>query len=155
MSCVPKIHRGFIQNSSPSVIDNPKAKKEATMSNPPISGYVQEVAREARIVSEPNAQVYAAYKSTAHLRGCWKPRYGPTLMSVEIDTTAFFSVVDPHSMMRANPSSDGVLNRSHMHSVHGSMSPQPAVDALLKPQRIGLCRVIDLNFAEFSFYALG
>ena len=26
------------------------------------------------------------------------------------------------------PSSDGVLNRSHMHGVHGSMSAQPAVE---------------------------
>jgi hypothetical protein len=59
------------------------------MSNPPISGYVQEVAREAKIVSEPNAQVNAAYKSTAHLRGCGKPRYGATLMSVDIDTERF------------------------------------------------------------------
>src|SRR5829696_1177176 len=41
--------------------------------------------------------------------------------------TAVFSVVDPRSMMRAQPSSDGVLNRSHMHGVHGSTSPQPGV----------------------------
>jgi hypothetical protein len=41
--------------------------------------------------------------------------------------TVVFSVVDPRSMMRAKPSSDGVLNRSHMHGVHRSMSPQPAV----------------------------
>src|SRR5215203_5062215 len=43
--------------------------------------------------------------------------------------TAVFSVVDPRSMMHALPSVDGVLNRSHMHGVlHGSMSPQPAVE---------------------------
>src|SRR5215208_2565913 len=45
-----------------------------------------------------------------------------------VTLTAVFSVVDPRSMMRAKPSSDGVLNHSHMHGVHGSMSPQPAVD---------------------------
>jgi hypothetical protein len=43
-------------------------------------------------------------------------------------STAVFSVVDPRSMMRAKPSSDGALNRSHVHGVHGSMSAQPAVE---------------------------
>src|SRR5215203_5152288 len=43
--------------------------------------------------------------------------------------TAVFSVVDPRSMMRAQASSDGVLNRSHMHGgVHRSISAQPAIE---------------------------
>jgi len=29
------------------------------------------------------------------------------------------------------------------------------LDALLKAQRTGLCRIMDLNFAEFTFRALG
>ena len=38
------------------------------MSNLPISGDVQKVARVASIVRDPNAEVYAVYKRTAHMR---------------------------------------------------------------------------------------
>ena len=63
-----RIQRRFIRNSSLSVIKQPQRKKEATLSNPPISGDVQEVARVASIVRDPNAEVYAVYNRMAQLR---------------------------------------------------------------------------------------
>jgi hypothetical protein len=58
---------------------------------------------------------------------------GTTRLSQHLSIlAAVISVVDLRSMMGAYPSSDGVLNRSRMHGVHGSLPPQPAVMFVVK-----------------------